>query len=146
MTERQPSRRRSLDPPESETESESEASSSSGDEGLVERIERWQQIARMVRTRPQYQARTLEVVREAGPEGPQIVRVTYRGGRVVEGTIDGIFNDLSTRISAVVDSLVEEQEDYAWPRQHRLQQQQLQQQQQQQQQRRLPGARPNGRI
>jgi hypothetical protein len=81
----------------------------------------WQRLYQIVRARPQFRAISTEVLREEGPNGPEMRRVIYRGGRVVEGTIDVIEQELDDRITAAVDEMIEDEEDQMWVRQRRQQ-------------------------
>ena len=134
--ERQPRRRAEPEPMDEDDEDDS---STSSDDSYMEeeepdvlqnlRFDRFQ----VVGARPQFQERSRVTLREAGPLGPRILRVEYRGGRVIVGTLREILEDLSDRISAEVDNLFNDWEVW-WPQLHQINHQPPQQQQQQQQQ------------
>ena len=111
----------------SSTSSGSDSSMEEEEADVMEnlRFDRFQ----VVGTRPQFQERSRVVVREAGPHGPRILRVEYRGGRVIVGTLREILEDISGRIAAEVEALFQDWEVW-WPqlRPHQPPQQQQQQQ------------------
>ena len=130
--ERQPRRRAEPEPMDDDDDyvSSDESSMEEGETDVMDRlrIKRYQ----VVGARPQFQERRRITLREAGPLGPKIVRVEYRGGRVIVGTPDEILLDLSDRISAAVDEIFQDWEVW-WPQLHEVNHQPPHQQQQQQQ-------------